>query len=132
MSPTDLLQLAMMARDHAYAPYSTFEVGAALLTKSGEVFSGCNVENASYRLTLCAERVAIAKAVSEGITRFSALAISSHGAAFPCGACRQFINEFNPNLPIIIGDDSGHLIQETTLDTLLPNAFGPANLHSNT
>lgn len=128
MDPSSLLQLAARARDAAYAPYSRFQVGAALLAENGEVFTGCNVENASYGLTLCAERTAVCSAVAAGVRSYSAIAISALGGAAPCGACRQVINEFNPALKVYLGDETGRLVAETTLDILLPNAFGPENL----
>lgn len=128
MDPSSLLQLAARARDAAYAPYSRFQVGAALLAENGEVFTGCNVENASYGLTLCAERTAVCSAVAAGVRSYSAIAISAPGGAAPCGACRQVINEFNPALKVYLGDETGRLVTETTLDILLPNAFGPENL----
>jgi cytidine deaminase len=123
-----LLNAAAHARLNAYAPYSKFQVGAALLSNTGEIFTGCNVENASYGLTICAERAAVFKAVAEGQRSFQALALSLDGNASPCGACRQVLHEFAPNLPILISDDSGQLTSQTTLNTLLPNAFGPSNL----
>ena len=128
MNAKVLLQLASQARNHAYAPYSKFQVGAALLATNGEVFTGCNVENASYGLANCAERTAVFKAVSEGIRTFSAIAISVPGGGSPCGACRQVLNEFNPKLTIYLGDEHGTLIRETLLNELLPDAFGPENL----
>jgi cytidine deaminase len=123
-----LLTAAARVRLDAYAPYSNFLVGAALLTETGEIFTGCNVENASYGLAMCAERVAAFKAVAEGQRSFLTLALALSGNGSPCGACRQVLHEFAPNLPILIGDDSGHLVSQTTLDTLLPNAFGPDHL----
>jgi len=128
MNAQELLQLASQARDQAYAPYSKFQVGAALLGTNGEVFTGCNVENASYGLANCAGRTAVFKAVSEGVRTFSAIAISVPGGGSPCGACRQVLNEFNPKLIIYIGDEHGTLIRETLLNELLPDAFGPENL----
>ena len=128
MNAQELLQLASQARNMAYAPYSKFQVGAALLSTDGDVFSGCNVENASYGLSICAERVAIFKAVSEGVKSFSTIAISVPNGGSPCGACRQVLNEFNPNLKIYLGDENGSLIRETSLEHLLPDAFGPENL----
>lgn len=131
LSPTDrasLLQAAAEARSRAYAPYSDFRVGASLLTDSGQVFTGCNIENASYGLTVCAERTAIFKAVSEGHRSITALAVCLDGGASPCGACRQVVHEFGPGIPVFIGDPDGNLVSETTLDLLLPNAFGPENL----
>lgn len=123
-----LLKIAADAAERAYAPYSKFHVGAALLAKNGEVFTGCNVENASYGLSNCAERTAVFKAVSEGVRTFTAIAIAVPGGGSPCGACRQVLNEFNPRLKIYLGDEKGRLVRETTLDVLLPDAFGPENL----
>jgi cytidine deaminase len=128
MNSQQLLQFALEARSYAYAPYSKFQVGAALLADNGKVFTGCNVENASYGLTICAERVAVFKAISEGVNNFSAIAISLPGGAFPCGACRQVLNEFAPKLVIYLGDEFGKLISETTLDVLLPHSFGSSNM----
>jgi len=123
-----LLQEALKARDLAYAPYSQYKVGAALLAANGKTYTGCNVENASYGLTNCAERTAVFKAVSEGQTEFLALALCLSGGGSPCGACRQVLNEFAPDLPIFMGDEQGALRSETTLSALLPDAFGPKNL----
>jgi len=125
----NLIKLAVEARKKAHAPYSRYYVGSALLTSSGEVFQGCNIENASYGLTCCSERVTLFKAVSEGITDFIAIAVVTKDGSFPCGACRQVLNEFNSNLIVLIGDEHGRLIVETTLSTLLPDAFGPHNLN---
>ena len=118
----------MEARQHAYAPYSDFAVGAALLTASGEVVTGCNVENASYGLTLCAERAAVVGAVSQGHRRFLRLALSVPGGGAPCGACRQVLHEFAPDLELLLGDESGTLVTRSTLGDLLPNPFGPDQL----
>ena len=123
-----LLGQAKAARQQAYAPYSNFAVGAALLTESGEVFLGCNVENASYGLTNCAERTAVYNAIAAGHRSFVAIALCLKDAATPCGACRQVLNEFNPSLAIVIGDDTGKLHTHTSLEALLPNAFGPSAL----
>ncbi len=123
-----LIQLACEARKKAYAPYSHYSVGSALLTNQGEIFQGSNIENASYGLACCSERVAIFKAVSEGITDFVAIAIATKDGGFPCGACRQVLNEFSPNLIVLITNENGHLLRETRLSTLLPDAFGPHNL----
>ncbi len=128
MKAQELLKLASQARNRAYAPYSKFQVGAALLTENGEVFSGCNVENASYGLSICAERTAVFKALSEGVKSFSAIAISAPRGGSPCGACRQVLNEFHPSIPIYLGDENGMLICATSLQDLLPHAFGPENL----
>ncbi len=128
MNAQELLQLASEARNYAYAPYSNFQVGAALLGAGGEVFTGCNVENASYGLAVCAERTAVFKAVSEGVRTFSAIAISLPGGGSPCGACRQVLYEFNPDLKIYLGDEHGVLMREVSLNKLLPDAFGPDSL----
>ena len=123
-----LMDSAHEARKHAYAPYSGFDVGAALLTPSGQVFSGANVENASYGLTICAERAAIVAAVSAGQRSFAAIAVAGpeSAAAAPCGACRQVLSEFSPKLHVAYTSPRG--IQNTTLDRLLPDAFGPESL----
>ena len=127
MEDRELVQLAQTARENAYAPYSHYQVGAALLTASGQVFTGCNVENAVYPMTLCAERTAIAKAVSEGQREFVAIAIATRNGGSPCGACRQVMREFAPRLRILLADDAGH-VRQFTLDQLLPDSFGPENL----
>jgi cytidine deaminase len=119
-----LIEAALAAREKAYAPYSKFHVGAAVLAASGRIFSGCNVENASYGLTICAERVALVGAVAGGDTQFVAMALVTVGAASPCGACRQFASEFRHDLPILIIDaDAPQKIRETSLDHLLPDQF---------
>ena len=113
---------AIQARERAYAPYSRFPVGAALLTRSGKTLRGCNVENASTGLTVCAERVAVWKAVSEGEREFAAMAVVTEAGAMPCGACRQVLSEFAADMPVLVADLSGH-VWETSLGTLLPAAF---------
>lgn len=128
MNDQELIKMAHGARRQAYAPYSEFPVGAALLGKSGKVFVGCNVENASYGLTICAERVAVGVAVTCGEREFEAIAISVKGGGSPCGACRQVLNEFSPNLRVLMADEDGELVREMTLDQLLPEAFGPHSL----
>jgi cytidine deaminase len=125
--PTDdnLVERARLARERAYAPYSGLTVGAALLGRSGRVFSGCNVENAAYPLSTCAERVAVAKAVSEGEREFEAIAVVTATGAAPCGACRQILREFSgPKalLRVIIADLAGNA-RTFTLDQLLPESF---------
>lgn len=123
MTYEELYEKAQAASELAYAPYSGFKVGAALLTKTGEVFTGVNVENASYGGTICAERTAAVKAVSEGFREFAALAVaSSGGEAWPCGICRQFLFEFGDDLTVITGKDSGHL-EVCGITDLLPNGF---------
>lgn len=125
-----LILAAVEARGRAYAPYSKFLVGAALLTSTGEIITGCNVENASYGLTICAERTAVFAAVAKGLTDFEAIAISLEGSGAPCGACRQVLHEFAPKLPVFMANPSGLEVRETTLDQLLPDSFGPENLNS--
>jgi cytidine deaminase len=122
MDPEALIQHATEARENAYAPYSEFPVGAAVLTASGRIFNGCNVENASSGLTVCAERTAIQKAVSEGEREITALAVVTQDGAAPCGACRQVLLEFGKDVVIILADASG-AFQETSLRELLPRPF---------
>jgi len=108
--PQEWRQLQMSARQVrtlAWAPYSGFSVGAALLTRSGEIISGCNVENASYGLTICAERTAVCRAVAMGIREFSAICVTLAGNAVPCGSCRQFLCEFNPEM-LVLFDNADH------------------------
>ncbi|MBW3572644.1 MAG: cytidine deaminase [Gemmatimonadetes bacterium] len=127
----DLLARARQARANAYAPYSRFPVGAALLAADGRVFTGCNVENASYGLGNCAERVAIGKAVSEGAREFAAIAVTGPEdgtACAPCGACRQVLSEFGPDLPVVTPSGNAEGYQLTSMGQLLPGAFGPAAL----
>jgi cytidine deaminase len=124
-----LLAAALTARERAYAPYSHFSVGAALLTADGRIFHGCNIENASYPVTLCAERAAFAAAWSAGVREVEALAIVAATAApvSPCGMCRQFIFELAPDLPILLANLNGQQ-QHTTARDLLPGGFAPADL----
>jgi len=127
MDDQELIRLAQAARRNAYAPYSLYTVGAALLTASGQVFTGCNVENAAYPMCLCAERAAVVKAVSEGEREFVAIAISTRNGGSPCGACRQVMREFAMHLRVLLADDAGN-VQEFALDQLLPESFGPESL----
>ena len=120
----ELVLAAINVSKQAHAPYSNYRVGAAIVSKNGKVFTGCNVENAAYPSGICAERVAIFKAVSEGEKDFSLLAIVTKNGGMPCGACRQVMSEFSNNLPIIVSNDKGEITQETTLDLLLPHSFG--------
>jgi cytidine deaminase len=119
-----LCEAAISVRQRAYARYSQFAVGAALYSASGQTFLGCNVENASYGLTICAERAAVFAAVAAGQREFTLLAIASKGGVTPCGACRQVLAEFAPNLPILLinSDDPGK-VTITNLHDLLPHAF---------
>ena len=122
-----LVETACMARQWAYAPYSNYQVGAALLTASGKIYDGVNVENAAYPNSICAERVAIYKAVSEGEREFVAIAIATRNGGSPCGACRQVMREFAPHLRVLLADDAGR-VRQFTLDQLLPDSFGPESL----
>lgn len=130
MENRELLQLAHEAKKNAYVPYSNFQVGAVVLTKSGKVYTGCNIENASYGATNCAERTAIFKAISEGETEFLKIAVvsSSGQYTFPCGICRQVIAEFMEDGEIILGDDEG-AIRVFTVKEILPFAFTESDLH---
>ncbi len=123
-----LLDLANEARRRAYAPYSNYPVGAALRTKSGRLFTGCNIENAAYPQGMCAERVAIFKAVSEGEREFEALAVVTPSGGSPCGGCRQVMAEFGLEMRVLIGDAEGRLLREVTVADLLPGAFTPGDL----
>jgi cytidine deaminase len=127
MKQDDLIALAVEARKKAHAPYSNFAVGAALLTKSGQVYTGCNVENASYGLSVCAERVAVFKAVSEGEQEFEAIAIVTENGVTPCGACRQVLMEFGDDIQVIAADTAGHR-RVFALTDLLPEGFTPDHL----
>ncbi|MBR0596348.1 cytidine deaminase [Sinanaerobacter chloroacetimidivorans] len=123
MKYRELFRTAQEMVNSAYAPYSRFKVGAALLTTTGEVFTGVNVENSSFGATICAERTAYVKAISEGHREFEAIAVaSSDGAAFPCGICRQFMYEFGDELKIITGEDEDHL-RVVEMKELLPEGF---------
>ena len=127
MTDERLLELAREARKNAYVPYSGYAVGAALLGEDGTVYTGCNVENAAYGNTLCAERTALCKAISEGARRFTAIAIASEGSApFPCGACRQSLFEFAPEMRVMVTWDGN--VREARLSDLLPKGFGPSSL----
>lgn len=119
-----LTTAATNVRYHAHAPYSKFQVGAAVLTADGEVFAGCNVENASYGLTICAERVAVGTAVAAGHKEIVAVAVASSGGHSPCGACRQVLSEFGPAMEVILIDaDDPTKTRTTTLAALLPEQF---------
>lgn len=124
MTERELYEKALSAMQHAYAPYSKFTVGAALLASSGHIYTGVNVENASYGATICAERTAFVKAISEGERNFEAIAIvSSEGKAWPCGICRQFMLEFVEDDFNIITGDSIESLEMRTMKELLPEAF---------
>jgi cytidine deaminase len=125
-----LINKAIDAQKGAYAPYSHYAVGAAVLTDSGEIFDGVNIENAVYPLTICAERVAIFKAVSRGHRAFNAIAVVTKNGGSPCGACRQVMAEFGLDTVVLIADSNGTLRQTSTVADLLPNAFSDADLAS--
>lgn len=118
-----LYEMAKEATKNSFAPFSQFHVGAALLADDGRIFTGCNVENSSYGVTICAERTALVKAVSEGARNFTAIAIASQkGEAWPCGVCRQMLYEFSPEMSVITGADEDHL-EVVSLSELLPHGF---------
>ncbi|RPJ23148.1 MAG: cytidine deaminase [Chloroflexi bacterium] len=125
-----LIDLANTARQRAYAPYSNYPVGAALRTKTGRIFTGVNVENAAYPQTMCAERVAIFKAVSEGEKDFEVITIVTDNGGSPCGGCRQVMAEFGLDTLVLLADGSGKLTKQTTVRELLPEAFTPEQLKS--
>lgn len=131
MNLDDLIAESKIAMDKAYVPYSKFKVGAALLTADGKVYHGCNIENAAYSMTNCAERTALFKAFSEGERNFTMLAVvaDTDGPVPPCGACRQVIAELCPkNMKVVLTNLKGD-IKELTLEELLPGAFSPEDLH---
>ena len=124
-----LILAAIEVRENAYCRYSHYQVGSAILTESGEIISGCNVENAAYGSTICAERNAVGAAVAKGQRVFQTVVVATQdGQGYPCGACRQFLNEFSPDMRVLTVDPKGNVINRTTLSTLLPHAFGPQNL----
>ena len=124
----NLIDAAVQARQWAYAPYSHYAVGSALITASGRVYDGVNVENAAYPTTICAERVAVFKAVSEGERDFLAIAVVTSNGGSPCGSCRQVLAEFGLDTLVFIANADGKLIQEVTVRELLPGAFTPKDL----
>ncbi len=127
-SVQDLIERAREARHGAYAPYSEYPVGAALLARSGQVFEGANVENAAYPTSMCAERIAAFTAVTHGERAFEAIAIVTQNGGAPCGSCRQVLSEFGGELLVIVADVDGKIHLETKLKDLIPHAFGPQDL----
>ena len=123
-----LIQAAVEIRKRAYVPYSNYPVGAAVRTKTGKIYTGVNVENAAYPHTMCAERVAIFKAVSEGETEFDVVAVVTNNGGSPCGGCRQVMAEFGLDAIVLFADGKGNLTKETTVNELLPEAFTPKHL----
>jgi cytidine deaminase len=130
MTELELIAKAREARERAYAPYSNFLVGAALLGRSGQVYTGCNVENAAYPMTTCAERTAVVKGISEGEEEFEAIAVMTSTGATPCGSCRQILREFGGlegQLRVIVADTAGN-VRRFTIGELLPEGFTPDQL----
>ena len=124
----DLIARAMQARLNAYAPYSNYQVGAALLTKTGKIFTGVNVENAAYPDSICGERSAIFSAVSGGEREFEAIVVATRNGGTPCGSCRQVLSEFGLDIEVLLVDEDGTLVQQNTVRDLLPGAFLPQDL----
>lgn len=118
-----LIAAAQAVRLKAYAPFSNYLVGAAILGEDGKIYTGCNVENSAYPSTICAERVAVTKAVSEGMQKFSAIAVVTRDGGSPCGTCRQVMFEFAPTLLVIMANEHGQVIHEQVLTDLLPLGF---------
>jgi len=127
MTDKELIALATQAREKAHVPYSHYAVGAALLARSGRAYTGCNVENASYSMTICAERAAVFKAVSAGEREFNAIAVVTANGGMPCGACRQVLAEFGLDIRVLVATP-GRLLSEHTVSELLPGAFGAQDL----
>ncbi|MBP2017326.1 cytidine deaminase [Symbiobacterium terraclitae] len=129
MTDAELIAAARLAREQAYVPYSHFPVGAALLAEDGRLYTGCNIENASFGLTNCAERTAIFKMVSDGRRRFTAIAVvgDTEGPCSPCGACRQVMSEFGPDARVILTNMKGDTVV-TSVRELLPGAFTPGDV----
>ena len=124
----ELIEKALKVRLNAYAPYSNYRVGAALLTAKGEVFTGANVENAAYPDSICAERSAIFSAVSAGEREFQAIVVATSNGGTPCGSCRQVLSEFGLDIEVILVDEEGSMVQQTSVRDLLPGAFLPQDL----
>jgi len=123
-----LVDLANTARERAYVPYSLYAVGSSLRTRSGRIFTGVNIENAAYPQTMCAERVAMFKAVSEGEKNFEVITVVTDNGGSPCGGCRQVMAEFGLDTIVILADGEGQIVEETTVKNLLPGAFTPEQL----
>ena len=123
-----LVDLAREARQHAYAPYSRYPVGAAVRARSGRIFTGVNVENAAFPHTMCAERTAIFTAVTAGEREFEAIAVVTANGGSPCGGCRQVMTEFGLDTIVVLANERGNILKQLTVGQLLPEAFGPASL----
>lgn len=124
----NLVDAAILSMEKAYAPYSQYKVGAAIQGENNKIYPGFNIENASYGLTICAERTALFNGVTSEQTNFKAIAIATKNGGMPCGACRQTLNEFAPDLLVIVTDSQKNNIEITTLSKLLPSSFGPKQL----
>ncbi len=127
-SKNNLITMAQNVRSNAYSPYSKYPVSAALLTGSGKVFTGVNVESAAYPTTMCAERVAVFSAVTAGEQDFTAIVVMTDNGGSPCGSCRQVLAEFGLNTIVIITNGAGEILEETSVAKLLPGAFTPTDL----
>lgn len=125
----EMTDLAIQMRARAYIPYSHYAVGAALLTSNGRIYTGVNIENSAYPVTICAERVAIFKAISEGERDFEAIVVATQNGGTPCGSCRQVMSEFALQMRVVMVDEAGHIHLDTTVDKLLPHAFTPEDLN---
>jgi cytidine deaminase len=125
-----LVDLANTARQRAYVPYSNYRVGSSLRTRTGKIYTGVNVENAAYPQTMCAERVAIFKAVSEGEKDFEVITVVTDNGGSPCGGCRQVMAEFGLETVVVLADGNGRILKETTVRELLPEAFTPEHLEN--
>lgn len=124
----ELIQLALEARKKTYSPYSNYAVGAALLTRNGKIYTGANIENAAYGLTICAERTAIFKAVFDGERSFERIIVATRDGGSPCGSCRQVMAEFDLDMIITMVDENGEITAEGTVRDFLPYSFTPRNL----
>lgn len=124
----NLIAKARQVREYAYAPYSGYQVGAAILTQNGNIHTGVNVENAAYSDTMCAERVAVFNAVTAGEQAFDTLVVATRNGGTPCGSCRQVLSEFGLDIRVLLVDDEGEIRRETTVRELLPGAFGSGDL----
>ncbi len=124
----ELIKAAIEVKKKAYAPYSNYHVGAALLTKTGQTFLGVNVENAAYPDTICAERSAVVSAVSSGERDFEAIVVATRNGGTPCGSCRQVLAEFGLDIEVLLVDEKGNLVQQNTVQELLPGAFQSQDL----
>ena len=129
ISITTLIEQAISASQNAYVPYSNYHVGAALLSTDNQVFTGCNVENSAYPAGICAERTAVVKAVSEGVKDFQTIVVATKNAGSPCGICRQVMNEFAPQMRVVLVDFDGAIALDTTVADLLPAGFSKQDLN---